>query len=390
MKEKLICTFPGCDMMPPIFMGDRDIYAVTWAGAFHFHDGSMHTLLDFEALGRIALPRNNIYNPYMHGGGPHPPLLVNDAIYILSEKSVGAVPPILSIFSRTDELLQEVELEIRSVRWMGASDDHLFTLGYQQAFVMDTSGRCLHKVDIDWQSMDKTPAVIYKDSMLFIDKKDGGYWLFRLFADGTLEAVHRIAGYEVMCPAKDFVVSGSEIYPQWFAVGELEFEGSAFFIFREYEPGRLLLRKCLLLGGQNEDGILKGGFPGGFCVNGDSLLYTDDYMSVKRTKADRFPSVPNGIYGRLITASTVDGTYTAVKIPFDFHKVAPAPIIALKDGTIASKWYSDQDYPLYVVQRDGTWQAGPTRRAQYLVKYNEQIYACDVGGKNSKIRQIQF
>ena len=389
MKEKLICTFPGRDMMPPLFVGERDIYAVTWQGAFHFHDGSMHTLLDFEALGRIALPRNNIYNPYIHGGGPHPPLLVNDAIYILSEKSVGAVPPILSIFSRKDELLQEVELEMRSVRWMGASNDHLFSLGHQQAFVMDTFGRCLHKVDIDWQSMNETTAVIYKDSMLFIDKKDGGYWLFRLFSDGTLEAVHRVAGYEPMCPARDFVVSGSEIYLQWFAVGELEFMGSAFFIFREYSPGRLALRKCLLLGGQNEDGMMKGGLPGGFCVNGNSLIYTDQYGAVKWTEAGRFPPVPNSLYGRLITASTVDGTNTAVKMPFNLSKAASAPMIALKDGTIASIWYSDQDYPLYVVQRGGTWQAGPTRRVQYLVKYNECIYACDVGGKTSKLRLIQ-
>ena len=135
--------------------------------------------------------------------------------------------------------------------------------------------------------------------------------------------------------------------------------------------------------------MMKGGLPGGFCVNGNSLIYTDQYGAVKWTEAGRFPPVPNSLYGRLITASTVDGTNTAVKMPFNLSKAAPAPMIALKDGTIASIWYSDQDYPLYVVQRGGTWQAGPTRRVQYLVKYNECIYACDVGGKASKLRLIQ-
>ena len=70
---------------------------------------------------------------------------------------------------------------MRSVRWMGASNDHLFTLGHQQAFVMDTFGRCLHKVDIDWQSMNETTAVIYKDSMLFDIKRMAAIGCFAFF-----------------------------------------------------------------------------------------------------------------------------------------------------------------------------------------------------------------
>lgn len=390
MREKLICTFPGRDMMPPLFLSNQDIYAVTTRGAFHFRDGAIHPLLDFENLGRIGLRQEYIYNPYFFGGGVHPPLLIDDAVYIFSKKPGGPTSPILSIFSRSDELLKEIELEKVSMMWVGASDGYLFSLGYRHACVMDASGQCLHKVDINLEPMQKTAAVIYKNSMLFVDRKDGGYWLFRLFSDGTLETVHRIAGYEPMCPVRGFVVSGSEIYLQWFAAGELEFTGSAFFIFREYEPGRLSLRKCLLLGGQNEDGMMKGGLPGGFCVNGDSLLYADQYMADKWTDVVQFPPDPDCIYGRLITASIMDSAHTQVKMPFGLYKTADAPIIALKDGTIASVWCSDQDYPLYVVQRHGIWREGPTRREQYLVKYNEDIYSCDIGGKNSKIRLIQF
>ena len=44
MKEKLTCTFPGRSMMPPLFMGERDIYAMIWEGAFHFHLPRVRTL----------------------------------------------------------------------------------------------------------------------------------------------------------------------------------------------------------------------------------------------------------------------------------------------------------------------------------------------------------
>lgn len=383
MREKLICTFPGNRMAPPLFLGERNIVASTSQGVYHYCNGTLQTLINYTAAGLCGMRTRlieGVLDPYLGDDGFQRPLLLNDKIYAFSAGR-SHWHAVLDVFSQSGQHLSHKELTDIGFFWCGASEPHIFCLGYQTVYIMDTEGRILHQTEFGTLSF-PSAAAICGDSVLFIGIREKERWLTRVWGDGTLETVFDLGPDWSNCPVLGLVASPPYVCLHWQAI-EKESAGSAFYLFRMESSGQLAFLQRLEIAGRERACALAGGF----LLKDGRLLCTDYYSS--GDPITKWPPDPDTLYGRLVTASVCDQTYSYVRFPRECGHAVPAPVVMGKDGTVGTLWYNHNDHPFYILYRDGDWQAGPPRRQQYLLEQNGALYVCDVGGKASKLRLIQ-